>query len=49
MAKKKTSKRKPAKTSSGTTPTVKGGKIIYPEFTFGYRPSPKYRKKGKKK
>jgi hypothetical protein len=41
MAKKKASKRKPARTSSGTIPTVKGGKIIYPAHTFGVRPYPK--------
>lgn len=44
MAKKKKTQRKPARTSSGTIPTVKGGKIIYPKGTFGFRPYPKKKK-----
>lgn len=37
----KNRKRKIPFTSSGTMPTVKDGKIIYPKGTFGFRPYPK--------
>jgi len=48
MGTKKGQKRKTARrayvTTSGETPILKNGKIIYPKYTFGFRPYPKKKK-----